>query len=330
MAAISSRPLRTPSRGEPLGSLRLHGPIAALGVAPTASVHLGWLGWLADEARVVAVKRLHPLHGADEVAVARVVAEARRARRVVHPNVVAMLGLVSRAEGLLAVMDQVPGASLEELREASGGTLDPRAASAIFAGALRGLHAAHEARGHGILREVSARRVLIAEDGVARLLDFSAPLPSTPEAALAKLPYAAPEQLLRQHLDARRDVYTASVVLWETLTGRTLFRAASPAVTLRRILGETVPPPSLFAPGIDRALDAIVLRGLARDPAARFASSEAMASELERAAGAGPSVSSAIGRTISGLACVARRRAAAESVRAAEERLCTSSAADGI
>ncbi len=321
MAANTSRLPRTPSRDADLRALRLHGPVVA---GRTSSVHLGWL---EAEQRLVAVKRLHPQHGADEIAVARVLAEARRAGRVVHPNVVATLGLVRRPGDLLAVLDYVPAASLAEVCAVSADGLAPALACSIVAGALRGLHAAHEAR--GMLREIASRRVLVGEDGRARLLDFSAPVLPATEAALEKLPYAAPEQLLRQPLGVRRDVYAMAVVLWETLAGRPLFLSATPTATLRKILVEHVLAPSRFAAGISPALDAIVLRGLARDPAARFATPLAMAGELERA---GCASTSDVARALMALdlACVRRRRALADSVCITEVARCTSSAAQGI
>ena len=319
MAAI--RLLRTPSRSADLQALRLHGPVAA---GRTSSVHLGWL---EAEQRLVAVKRLHPQHGADEVAVARVLAEGRRAGRVVHPNVVETLGLVRRPGELLAVTDYVPAASLAEVCAVSADGVVPALACAIVAGTLRGLQASHEAR--GMLREISSRRMLVGEDGRARLVDFSAPVLAGAEAAIEKLPYAAPEQLLRQPLGVRRDVYTMSVVLWETLAGRPLFRSATPTATLRKILVELVLAPSRFAAGISPALDAIVLRGLARDPAERFATPLEMASELERV---GCASTSEVARALLALdlACVRRRRALAASVCTAEDARCTSSAARGI
>jgi serine/threonine-protein kinase len=109
------------------------------------------------------------------------------------------------------------------------------------------------------------------------------------------------------HVRARegRDVWATSVVLWETLTGRSLFRAATVEETLRRIFGHEVPPPSRFAAEIATELDAIVLRGLARDPGARFASPRAMALELERWCASPREVAQTLAAM--DLACVRRR-----------------------
>ena len=309
-------------RGERLGSLRLHERLTPEG---TASVRFGWL---VRAERLVAVKRIHPQHLADEVGVAQVREEVRRAMRVVHPNVVATLGIVRHRGELFAVMEYVPCASLAEVAGAAPG-LEPHVASAIAAGALRGLHASHEARGGGSLRNVScvsSGRVLVGEDGRSRVIDFDVPGPTTGDAIIDQLPYAAPEQLLRRGIDARRDVYAASVVLWETLTGRPLFRAATVEGTLRKILSEPVTAPSRFAPEVGLRLDAIVLRGLARDPSDRFASAGAMASALEQTSCASPDD---VARALAAmdLAAIRQRRAAAEAFEQHEDTNCTSSAA---
>ncbi|MDB4935658.1 MAG: serine/threonine protein kinase [Labilithrix sp.] len=312
MTAISSRPPRSMRRRERLGPLHLHERL------DSASVHLGWL---LRAGRLVAVKRLHPLHLADAAGIARVREEARIAMRVDHPNVVATLGVVHRSGESLAAMTYVAGASLAEIADAVPEPLSPRVASAIAADALRGLHAAHDARGSVVPRAVSPSRVLVGEDGRARVLDFDAPGARAAAAVVDDLPYASPEQLVRAAVDVRRDVYAASVVLWETLARRALFRAPTVEGMLRKILEGDVPAPSRFAPGIDRALDAIVLRGLARDPRARFESARAMASALEQASCAAPDD---VARTLAGLdlPCIRRRRAVAEAV-------CTREARDG-
>jgi len=307
-------------RGDGLGLVRVHEPIALMAASVSASVHLGW--WVRRE-RLVAVERLHPLHMAGELEMARVREETRLAMRIAHPNVVATFGLVCGSAELLAVMDYVPGASLAELAGAVPRGLEPRIACAIVAGALRGLHAAHEARASVLPRCISAARVLVGEDGRARILGFDVRGPGVvrPCDLVDELPYASPEQLLRRGVDARRDVYGASVVLWETLTGRPLFRAPTVEGTLRKILAEGAPAPSRHAPHIGPDLDALVLRGLARDPATRFESASAMARALDAASGAS---TDEIARALASLDLpgVRRRCALAEAVRRREASEC--------
>lgn len=318
MTAIASRLPRLSRRSDRLGLLRLHEPLDAEGAS---SVHLGWL---ARAGRLVAVKRLHPIHVADELGIARVREHARFAMGFDHPNVVATLGVVRRPDEVFAAMEYVAGASLSEIGAAAPGGLEPRVAAAIAVGALRGVHASREARtlSSGVPRGISSASVLVGEDGRARVLDFAVPGSRTASEVVDDLPYAPPEQLARgtlgtRYADPRRDVYGASVVLWETLTGRALFHESTVAGTLRKILEGAVPAPSSLAPGIGSELDAVVLRGLARDPHARFASADAMAWQLEKSSHASAGdVSRAIARL--DLPCIRRRRALAEVVRRRE------------
>jgi serine/threonine-protein kinase len=262
-----------------------------------ATVHFGRVTGAAGFARLVAVKRLLPQYAKDPEFVAMFVDEARLASRIRHPNVVPTLDVVSDEGELLVVMEYVAGETLAKAMRAAGpsGPVAPSIASAIAIGLLLGLHAAHEARGEGgiplemIHRDVSPQNVMIGEDGAVLVLDFGIAravgrLQTTREGQLkGKVAYMAPEQLLGERCDRRLDVYAASVVLWETITGTRLFRAETEGATLYRVLNDDVPPPSALVPGLSPALDAVVLRGLARDPAARFATAEEMARALEAA-----------------------------------------------
>lgn len=232
------------------------------------------------------MKRMHPFHLVPENAV-----------KVEHPNVVETLGVMRRPGELLAAMEYVPGASLQEICELHPDGLEPHLASTILAGVLHGLHAGHEARDAVLPRGLSPSSILVGDDGHPRLLDLDVHGPSTAAAAMDKLPYAAPEQVARSdvrldvrvRVDVRRDVWAAGVVLWETLTGRSLFRAPSVEGTLHAIRWAEVTPPSHHVwSDVDPALDAIVMRALDRDPDARFASAREMAIALEQTSWAMP------------------------------------------
>ena len=273
-----------------VGGLRVHERFAVGGMA---SLHFGWA--VAAE-RLVAVKRVHGYLLSDETFTRMLLDEARLAMHIEHPNVVPTLGLVRRPDELLVVMEYIPGASLAEIISATrtvGMGIAPPLAAKIVASTLHGLHAAHEACGPdgaplGIVhRDVSPQNILIGEDGVARIVDFGIAkaevrLQTTLGSVLrGKLSYVSPEQLTEHRVDARSDVYAAAVVLWEALTGKPLFHAPTVHGALRKKLSEPIAAPSSLAPRVSPELDAIVLRGLARDPAARYASAREMAHELE-------------------------------------------------
>jgi serine/threonine-protein kinase len=129
--------------------------------------------------------------------------------------------------------------------------------------------------------------VLIGVDGVARVLDFGIAKAGgrsqiTRDGQLkGKLSYFPPEQLTQEHaIDRRADVYAAAATLWEALAGRKMIVGENEFQRMQRICSGEQPPPSQFA-DVPEALDAIVMKGLARDPAQRFATAKAMALALE-------------------------------------------------
>jgi serine/threonine-protein kinase len=278
-----------------LGRYSLFDEIASGGMA---SVHLGRLLGPAGFARTVAIKRMHPHCARERDFVAMFVDEARLAARVQHPNVVPTLDVVSTGDELFLVMEYVRGESLARLQRAAsarGERLPPRVACAIVNGVLQGLHAAHEAkteRGEDlnmVHRDVSAPNVLVGTDGVARVLDFgiakaAGRIGTTREGQVkGKLAYMSPEQIRGATVNRTVDVYAAGVLLWEALTGARLFAAATDSETLNRVLSLRVRAPSELVPELPRALDAVVLRALERDPDLRFATAREMALALQAA-----------------------------------------------
>ncbi|MBX3130429.1 MAG: serine/threonine protein kinase [Polyangiaceae bacterium] len=280
-----------------LGRYVLYDEIAAGGMA---RVHLGRQEGAVGFSRTVAVKRLHPHLAKDPEFVAMFLDEARLAARIRHPNVVTTLDVVATAGEVFLVMEYVEGVSLSDLIKAArreGGEMPPAMAAHIAAGALSGLHAAHEARDERgeslelVHRDVSPQNIIVGTDGVARVLDFGVAkaagrLQTTEEGRIkGKMAYMSPEQLSSSGVTRRTDVFAAGVVLWEALTGRRLFQGADPAEIVGKVLGLEIPAPSHYAPAVSAELDAVVLRALARDPAARFPTALEMAEALERAGG---------------------------------------------
>jgi serine/threonine protein kinase len=284
-----------------IGRYILHGEIAAGGMA---TVHFGRLVGPAGFSRAVAIKRLHPQFARDPEFVAMFIDEARLAARIFHPNVVPTLDVVAIDAELFLVMEYVRGAPLSQLIRAAciaGTRIPPRVVASIACGMLHGLHAAHEAKDEMgepleiVHRDVSPQNVLVDVDGVARVLDFGVAkatgrAQTTRSGQLkGKLSYMAPEQLRGARATRQSDVYGASIVLWEALTGARLFKSDSEATVFSKVLEGMVPPPSALVPGLPPALDEVVLRGAASDPAARYASARDMAHELEAAIACAPS-----------------------------------------
>jgi serine/threonine-protein kinase len=267
-----------------------------IGRGGMAQVHLGRLLGPVGFSRTVAIKRLHPHLASDPEFVSMFVDEARLASRIRHPNVMPILDVAAQDDELFLVMEYVPGESLAALLKAAASerTRVPLpVAVAVVVQVLQGLQAAHDATDAGdplpiIHRDVSPQNVLVGADGVARLLDFGIAkargrIHYTREGVVKGKPrYMSPEQISGQELTPTTDIFAASVVLWECLTGQHLFFGDSDEQIRRQVVAGSYRPPSAVADGIGPELDAVVLRGLSADPHDRFPSAHAMALELAR------------------------------------------------
>jgi eukaryotic-like serine/threonine-protein kinase len=293
MGSLVTAPVRV------LGRYALHGEIAHGGMA---TIHFGRLLGVVGFSKTVAIKRLHPQFAKDPEFVSMFLDEARLAARIRHPNVVSTLDVVALEGELFLVMEYVLGESLLSLVRAAvkqGTRVPPEIVASIMAGALHGLHAAHEAKSErgeplGIVhRDVSPQNILVGSDGVTRVLDFGVAkaagrAQTTREGQIkGKLAYMSPEQL-HGSVTRATDVWAAAAVLWEALVGRRLFAGASEGETVKRVLDQPIEAPSQFVPGLPRALDVVTLRGLCRDPEGRYATARDMAKELERALAPAP------------------------------------------
>jgi serine/threonine protein kinase len=266
--------------------------IAAGGMA---TVHFGRLIGPEGFTRTVAVKRMHPHLAKEPEFVAMFLDEARLAARIRHPNVVSTLDVAATGGELLIVMEYVHGESLGSLMHAVGEAKERvpvPVACAIVADLLAGLHAAHEARDERgeplriVHRDVSPQNILVGLDGVSRVLDFGVAkavgrVQQTREGQVkGKIAYMAPEQVRGGTITRATDIYAASVVLWETLTARRLFGSERDAEVVDQILFGSVDAPSARAASVPEALNAVVLRGLARDPADRYETARDMVRAL--------------------------------------------------
>ncbi len=278
-----------------VGRYAVHGELASGGMA---TVHIGRMGGAGGFAKLVAIKRMHPQFAKDPDFLAMFLDEARLATRIRHPNVVQSLDVIVERGEVLLVMEYIHGDALSRINRAlrsKSERIPLRIAVAIMSGVLHGLHAAHEAKSEkgeplGIVhRDVSPQNVIVGVDGVARVLDFGIAKAAdqvhlTREGELkGKLIYMAPEQLLGEPLTRRTDIFAASVVLWECLTGQRLFESDSQTALLARARMQKVDPPSELAPEISPVLDDIVLKGLALQSSSRWSTAREMALALEDA-----------------------------------------------
>ncbi len=288
------RARQEPQVARKLGRYALYDEIASGGIG---TVCLARFRAEAGFSRILAVKRLHPHHAKDALFVTMFRDEARLAARVQHPNVIAVLDVVSDANELFLVMEYVAGESLgkllRRLRE-QGARVDPAIATSIMMGVLDGLHAAHLATNEQgvplniVHRDVSPQNVLVGVDGVARVVDFGIAKAAerhqdTTETGQVKgkLVYMSPEQFAgAKDVDRRSDLWSAAAVLWEMLVGRQLFLETTDALRYHSGRDALTRPSAMGAPDV---LDTVVMRGLAQDPDDRFQTAREMLIALEQA-----------------------------------------------
>jgi serine/threonine protein kinase len=264
-----------------------------------ASVHFGRVLGPVGFSRIVAIKRHHSQFAKEPEFVSMIIDEARLAGRIRHPNVVPVIDVVQLPDELLLVMEYVAGVSLARLARAAatrGEQIPIPVAAAIACDVLSGLHAAHVAKNErgeplGIVhRDVSPQNVLLGADGLARVTDFGIAHAVERVAVTrthdikGKLEYMAKEQLRRERVDRRADVYASGIVLWEMLTGARPFAEDDQKALLNRVFSGDFLAPSRLRPEVPPELDAVTLTALCPDATGRFESALAMAQAVSRAA----------------------------------------------
>ncbi len=280
-----------------MGRYVLYNEIASGGMA---TVHFGRLVGPVGFSRTVAIKRLHPQFAGDPEFVSMFLDEARLSARIRHPNVVPVIDVVALSGELLIVMEYVQGESLSRLLRALNDTrqrLPVSMALTIVTDVLYGLHAAHEAkdeRGEPLAivhRDVSPHNIIVGHDGASRVLDFGIAKAASRSQTTrdgqvkGKFAYMSPEQLTRQPVDRRVDVFVTSIILWEALTGVRLFAGDDHGEIVARVLNDKLVGPSTVVSGLRSELDAVVLKGLERDPAKRYSTAKEMAQAIEALGG---------------------------------------------
>ncbi|MFN8217925.1 MAG: serine/threonine-protein kinase [Solirubrobacterales bacterium] len=237
--------------------------------------------------RRVALKLIAPEAAADEVFSRRFAEESRIAASIEHPNVVPIYAAGEEDGVPYIAMRYVAGSDLGRRIERDG-RLEPGRAAALIAQVGNGLDAIHAA---GLVhRDVKPANVLISGEvgeehayitdfGVARNVATRSGLTQTGR-FVGTLDYVAPEQISGGAVDARVDVYALGCLLFKLLTGQVPFPREGEAARLYAHLNDPPPAPSLYAPEVPVALDAVLARAMAKDPAARYPS----AGDLGRAA----------------------------------------------
>ncbi|TDD58447.1 Stk1 family PASTA domain-containing Ser/Thr kinase [Kribbella antibiotica] len=236
--------------------------------------------------RTVALKIMHDGLGDDAQFARRFVAEARAAAKLSHPNVVAVFDQGDDNGTLFLAMEYIRGRTLRDLiREHA--PLSPARALDLLAPILSALSAAHDA---GIVhRDIKPENVLLSDNGVVKVADFglARAVSATGNTAtqgllMGTVSYLAPELVTDGSADARSDVYSSGILLYELLTGKKPHSGDTPIQVAYAHVHADVPAPSLLQPNIPPYVDALVQRATARDRDLRPADARVLSRQVRR------------------------------------------------
>ncbi len=274
---------------------------------------------MAGFEKLVVIKRILPEMSKDQGFISMFLQEARVAATFSHPNIVTIFD-VGQAEGAYFIaMEHIHGEDLRSIvrsmKPKSVTEFPLEHAIAIVSGMAAGLAYAHDKRDLNgnplniVHRDVSPQNVLVTFTGDVKLVDFGiakaakntkvdvdeAAIPNEPVAEpkgnehhtkagqlKGKIPYMSPEQALGENLDARSDIFSLGVILFELCTGRRLFRGKDETETLRMITEGEYPQPSQVNPRISPRLEAIIQKALTKDINQRYQNGRELQGDLEQ------------------------------------------------
>ncbi len=298
--------------GRQLGRYEVLTQLASGGMA---AVYVARAKGVAGFERLVAIKVLHPHLAYEEEFISMFLDEARLAARIRHPNVVPTLDISdTEGDGFFLVMEYIEGDHFGSVLGAAakeGERLPTPIVCKVLIDALGGLGAAHELTDENgeplklVHRDISPHNVMVGVDGISRLTDFGVAkaekrLTSTRAGQFkGKLAYMSPEQASSGFADQRSDLFSMGIMLWESLSGRRLFRGENNAATLTKILHEPIPAPSELWDDL-APFDELLAKALHREPDERFQSADEFAAALEQVARANGGIAStrAVGKQV--------------------------------
>ena len=248
--------------------------------------------------KLVVLKQILPRYAGRRRFVQQFLDEARLAASLDHPNIAQAYDIGMVDGNYFFTMEYLHGPDLRAILARSWRVRAPfpiEHAVQIARHVAAALHYAHEKQGRegplGVVhRDVSPSNVVVTYDGATKLLDFGVAKAATSSvktrtgALKGKVSYMSPEQAKGGAVDRRSDLFSLGVVLWEMVTTERLYRTDNDLATLQRILHEPAPPPSTLRPDCPLELERIVLRALAKDPAARYATAADLVGELDELA----------------------------------------------
>jgi len=280
-----------------------------------------YLAEQVDLGRRVALKFLKPELAGSASQRARLVVEATALARLQHPNIVQIFSTGTHEGRPFIVQEYVGGGSLD--RKLTRQPAPARVAAEMVATLARAVEHAHGQR--IIHRDLKPSNVLLTLDGVPKISDFGlakytdldGETNQTQSGAIVGSPsYMAPEQSLgkRGTIGPAADIYALGAILYEMLTGRPPFLAASTLETLEQVRSADPVPPRQLQPGLPRDVETVCLKCLSKDPARRYATAAALADDIDRFLHGRPIVARPVSRAERLAKWVKRRPAIAASL----------------
>ena len=239
--------------------------------------------------RKVAIKMLPEDGARSDPARQRLINEARAAAALDHPNICAIHEVGEEDDCVFIVMQYVDGVVLADRIEHH-----PLSPAEVVDVGIQTAQALEEAHAAGIIhRDIKPQNIIVTERGQLKVLDFGIAKTAghladaetmqrlTVEGSTVGTPgYMSPEQLCGRHIDARSDIFSLGVALYECATGRLAFARGTLIEVAMRVMSDTPPPPSHINPAVPAALDAIISRAMAKDPAGRYDSARSLRADL--------------------------------------------------
>jgi serine/threonine-protein kinase len=233
--------------------------------------------------REVAIKALRPELARQPDVVERFRAEAVTLAKLNHPNIATLYSFLRQGDDYFMVMEFVRGETLDSVLHRSPSMPVDRAIT-MFCQALEGIDHAHKM---GIIhRDIKPANVMLTQSGSIKVMDFGiARVLGTARmtrqgSVIGTVEYMSPEQVRGEETDARSDIYSLGILLYEMLAGRVPFSHPSEYELMKKQIEELPPAPGEFQPAIPAAVEAAILKALAKNPFDRFQTAEAMRAAL--------------------------------------------------
>lgn len=255
--------------------------LSKLGAGGMADVYKGRDSMLN---RLVAIKVLKKEYRENKDFVRKFISEAQAAAGLMNPNIVNVYD-VGEDRGLYyMVMELVEGITLKEYIQKKG-RLTTREVLSIAIQMCTGVEAAHS---HNIIhRDIKPQNIMISKEGKVKVTDFgiarAVDSNTISSGAMGSVHYVSPEQARGGYCDAKSDIYSVGITMYEMITGRVPFDGDSTVSVAMKHLQENLVPPSQYAPDITRALERIILKCTQKSPERRYASTTLLIQDLKRA-----------------------------------------------